>query len=117
MWGDDTSCGYECFVPWRLTPNQVSGSLLQSPACRRAVLTAPQGARGARVCEGRQLSAVRKQDRVFVHAHSQGVAKKTSLATAFLELKLEEYEALRQEIEALTCEVGSDGSVELGKWS
>ena len=37
----------------------------------------------------------------------QGVAEKASLATAFLRRKLEEYEVLRQEIEALKCEVGS----------
>ena len=39
---------------------------------------------------------------------SQGVAEKASLATAFLGRKLEEYEVLRQEIEALKGEVGSD---------
>ena len=37
----------------------------------------------------------------------QGVAEKASLATAFLGRKLEEYEVLRQEIEALQGEVGS----------
>ena len=37
----------------------------------------------------------------------QGVAEKASLATAFLGRKLEEYEVLRQEIEALKGEVGS----------
>lgn len=37
----------------------------------------------------------------------QGVAEKVSLATAFLGRKLEEYEVLRQEIEALKGEVGS----------
>ena len=36
----------------------------------------------------------------------QGVAEKASLATAFLSRKLEEYEALRQEIEALKGEIG-----------
>ena len=36
-----------------------------------------------------------------------GIAEKTSLATAFLGRKLEEYEVLRQEIEALKGEVGS----------
>ena len=40
----------------------------------------------------------------------QGVAEKASLATAFLGRKLEEYEVLKQEIEALKGEVGSDGS-------
>lgn len=40
----------------------------------------------------------------------QGVAEKASLATAFLSRKLEEYEVLRQEIEALKGEVGSDES-------
>ena len=40
----------------------------------------------------------------------RGVAEKTSLATAFLGRKLEEYEVLRQEIEALKGEVGSDES-------
>ena len=40
----------------------------------------------------------------------QGVAEKASLATAFLGRKLEEYEVLRQEIEALKGEVGSDES-------
>ena len=37
----------------------------------------------------------------------QGVAEKASLATAFLGRKLEEYEVLRREIEALKGEVGS----------
>ena len=36
----------------------------------------------------------------------KGVAEKASLATAFLGRKLEEYEVLKQEIEALKCEVG-----------
>ena len=40
----------------------------------------------------------------------RGVAEKTSLATAFLGRKLEEYEVLRQEIEALKGEVGSRDS-------
>ncbi|MDB2586004.1 MarR family EPS-associated transcriptional regulator [Luminiphilus sp.] len=40
----------------------------------------------------------------------RGVAEKTSLATAFLGRKLEEYEVLRQEIEALKGEVRSDES-------
>jgi EPS-associated MarR family transcriptional regulator len=40
----------------------------------------------------------------------RGVAEKASLATAFLGQKLEEYEALRQEIEALKGEVGSRDS-------
>ena len=37
----------------------------------------------------------------------QGVAEKVSLATTFLDRKLEEYEVLRQEIEALKGEVDS----------
>ena len=37
----------------------------------------------------------------------RGVAEKASLATAFLGRKFEEYEVLRQEIEALKGEVGS----------
>jgi MarR family transcriptional regulator, temperature-dependent positive regulator of motility len=40
----------------------------------------------------------------------KGVAEKTSLATAFLGRKLEEYEVLKQEIEALKGEVGSGDS-------
>lgn len=40
----------------------------------------------------------------------QGVAEKASLATAFLGRKLEEYEVLRQEIEALKGEVSSGDS-------
>jgi EPS-associated MarR family transcriptional regulator len=40
----------------------------------------------------------------------RGVAEKASLATAFLGRKLEEYEVLRQEIETLKSEVGSDKS-------
>ena len=40
----------------------------------------------------------------------QGVAEKASLATAFLGRKLEEYEVLRQEIEALKGEVDYGGS-------
>ena len=39
-----------------------------------------------------------------------GIAKKTSLAVAFLDRKLEEYEVLKQEIEALRGEVGSGDS-------
>ena len=40
----------------------------------------------------------------------RGVAEKGSLATAFLARKLEEYEVLSQEIEALKGEVDSSGS-------
>lgn len=40
----------------------------------------------------------------------KGIAEKTSLATAFLGRKLEEFEVLRQEIESLKGEVGSDDS-------
>ena len=40
----------------------------------------------------------------------KGIAEKSSLATAFLGRKLEEYEVLRQEIEALKGEVSSDES-------
>ena len=40
----------------------------------------------------------------------RGVAEKASLATAFLGRKLEEYEVLRQEIDALKSEVGSGDS-------
>ena len=40
----------------------------------------------------------------------RGVAEKASLATAFLGRKLEEYEVLKQEIEALKGEVGSRDS-------
>mgnify|MGYP000602830074 CR=1 FL=1 len=40
----------------------------------------------------------------------KGVVEKTSLAAAFLGRKLAEYEVLRQEIEALKGEVGSDES-------
>ena len=40
----------------------------------------------------------------------RGVAEKASLAAAFLGRKLEEYELLTQEIEALKGEVGSDDS-------
>ena len=42
----------------------------------------------------------------------RGVAEKASLATAFLGRKLEEYEVLRQEIEALKGEVGSGDSAD-----
>ena len=42
----------------------------------------------------------------------RGVVEKASLATAFLGRKLEEYEVLRQEIEALKGEVGSGDSAE-----
>ena len=45
----------------------------------------------------------------------KGVAEKTSLATAFLVRKLEEYEVLRQEIEALKAEVRSGGPVDRKK--
>ena len=40
----------------------------------------------------------------------KGIAEKSALATAFLGRKLEEYEVLRQEIEALKSEVGSGDS-------
>ncbi len=40
----------------------------------------------------------------------KGIAEKSSLATAFLGRKLEEYEVLRQEIESLKGEVGSGDS-------
>jgi len=41
---------------------------------------------------------------------TKGIAEKSSLATAFLGRKLEEYEVLRQEIEALKGEVDADES-------
>jgi len=47
----------------------------------------------------------------------KGVAEKTSLATAFLDRKLEEYKVLRQEIEALKGEVGSSDAAGSGKGS
>lgn len=40
----------------------------------------------------------------------KGIAEKSSLAAVFLVRKLEEYEVLRQEIEALKGEMGSDES-------
>ena len=40
----------------------------------------------------------------------KGIAEKSSLATAFLGRKLEEYDVLKQEIEALKDEVASDES-------
>ena len=45
----------------------------------------------------------------------KGIAEKSLLATAFLGRKLEEYEVLRQEIEALKGEVGSGDSVTVAK--
>ena len=42
----------------------------------------------------------------------QGVAEKTSLTTAFLGRKLEEYDVLRQEIEVLKSEVCSAGATD-----
>ena len=45
----------------------------------------------------------------------RGVAEKASLATAFLGRKIEEYELLKQEIEALQGEVGSGDSFGSGK--
>ena len=54
----------------------------------------------------------RKSDKKVAYLYvltPRGVAEKASLATAFLGRKLEEYEVLRQEIEALKGEVGSDG--------
>ena len=42
----------------------------------------------------------------------KGIAEKSTLTTAFLGRKLEEYEVLRQEINALKSEVGSDGSAD-----
>ena len=45
----------------------------------------------------------------------KGIAEKSTLATAFLGRKLEEYEVLRLEIEALKSEVGSGDPAESGK--
>ena len=45
----------------------------------------------------------------------KGVAEKMSLASAFLGRKLEEYEVLRQEIEALRGELNTSGSGEEAK--
>ena len=39
----------------------------------------------------------------------KGVVEKTSLATAFLSRKIEEYEMLKREIEALKGKIGSEG--------
>jgi EPS-associated MarR family transcriptional regulator len=44
-----------------------------------------------------------------------GVAEKASLTGAFLARKVEEYEVLRQEIEALKGEVGTGDSADPGK--
>jgi len=46
---------------------------------------------------------------------ARGFVEKTSLATAFLGRKLEEYEVLKQEIEDLKSEVGSGDSGKGGK--
>ena len=43
---------------------------------------------------------------------TKGIAEKSSLATAFLGRKLEEYEVLRQEIESLKGEIGPNESSE-----
>ena len=43
----------------------------------------------------------------------KGIAEKSALASAFLGRKLEEYEVLRQEIEALKGEVGSHDSAKV----
>ena len=45
----------------------------------------------------------------------KGIVEKASLATAFLGRKVEEYEVLRQEIEALKGELGSGDAAESGK--
>ena len=60
----------------------------------------------------------RKSDRKVTYLYvltPKGVLEKTSLAAAFLGRKLEEYEVLRQEIEALKGEVGSGDSPDSGK--
>jgi EPS-associated MarR family transcriptional regulator len=43
----------------------------------------------------------------------QGVAEKVALTTRFLERKMEEYEALKLEIDALRAEVGCDGLADI----
>ena len=51
----------------------------------------------------------RKSDNKAAYLHvltPTGIAEKTSLAAAFLGRKLEEFEMLREEIEALKCELG-----------
>ena len=65
-----------------------------------------------------KASNFRKSDNKVAYLYvltPQGVAEKASLATAFLGLKLEEYEALKQEIEALKGEVGSRGTADSSK--
>jgi len=60
-----------------------------------------------------KVSNFRKSDNKVAYLYvltARGVAEKTSLATAFLGRKLEEYEVLKQEIEALKGEVGSRDS-------
>ena len=60
-----------------------------------------------------KVSNFRKSDNKVAYLYvltARGVAEKTSLATAFLGRKLEEYEVLKQEIEALKDEVASGGS-------
>ena len=60
-----------------------------------------------------KVSNFRKSDNKVAYLYvltARGVAEKTSLATAFLSRKLEEYEVLKQEIEALKDEVESGGS-------
>lgn len=60
---------------------------------------------------------IRKSGSKLAHLYvltPKGVAEKTLLATAFLGRKLEEYEVLRQEIDALQGEVGSGDSADSG---
>ena len=65
-----------------------------------------------------KVSNFRKSDNKVAYLYvltARGVAEKTSLATAFLGRKLEEYEVLKQEIEDLKSEVGSGDSGKGGK--
>ncbi len=47
----------------------------------------------------------------------QGIAEKVALTSRFLKRKMEEYEALKNEIEALKAEVGEDSVIGLKKAS
>jgi len=65
-----------------------------------------------------KVSNFRKSDNKVAYLYvltASGFVEKTSLATAFLGRKLEEYEVLKQEIEDLKSEVGSGDSGKGGK--
>jgi EPS-associated MarR family transcriptional regulator len=63
-----------------------------------------------------KIQNFRNNQNKWVYAYlltPQGLAEKTALTGAFLKRKMQEYQSLKKEIEALSCEVGQLSPIDL----